>query len=137
MSGPATQAGMNLKILLPFRNLVECAGVRRIVAETSLGFVGFWPRRLDCAAVLTPGIFTFECDGGGEQYVALDRGVLVKTGLEVRVAVRHAVAGGDLGSLRRLVEAQFKILDESERESRSLLAKMESEIIRETTKFRQ
>ena len=125
---------MRLKILLPFKVLAETGGVRRIVAETSRGFIGFWPHRLDCAAVLVPGILTFEGEAGGEQFIALDRGVLVKTGPDVHVSVRHAVTGGDLGSLRRLVEAQFKSLDEAERQSRALLAKMECEIIRETTK---
>jgi len=126
---------MNLKILLPFKVLLEAADIRRMVVETSSGFVGFWPRRLDCAAVLVPGILTYEGEDGGEQFVAVDRGVLVKTGTCVRVSARNAVAGGDLGSLRRLVEAQFKVIEESERESRAMLSKMETEIIRETTRF--
>jgi F-type H+-transporting ATPase subunit epsilon len=126
---------MNLKILLPFKVLMDAPDIRRIVAETSSGSVGFWPHRLDCAAVLVPGILTFEAGAGGEQFIALDRGVLVKTGMDVRVSVRNAVAGGDLGSLRRLVDAQFESIDETERQSRALLSKMESEIIRETTKF--
>lgn len=126
---------MKLKILLPFKVLVEARDIRRIVAETSQGFVGFWPHRLDCAAVLVPGILTFEGEDGAEQFVALDRGVLVKTGMDVSVSVRNAVAGGDLGSLQRLVEAQFKMIDESERQARSMLSKMETEIIRETTRF--
>jgi len=51
------------------------------------------------------------------------------------VSVRNGVIGGDLGTLRQLVDRQFVHLNESEREARSLLAKMESEIIRETTRL--
>ena len=135
MTAPPTDSRMTMKVLLPFKVLLETGGVRRIVAETSRGSIGFWPNRLDCAAVMVSGILTFETDEGGEQFVALDRGVIVKTGLDVKISVRRAVAGGDLGSLRKLVEAQFNALGEGERQSRALLAKMETEIIREATRF--
>ena len=135
MTAPPTDSRMTMKVLLPFKVLLETGGVRRIVAETSRGSIRFWPNRLDCAAVMVSGILTFETDEGGEQFVALDRGVIVKTGLDVKISVRRAVAGGDLGSLRKLVEAQFNALGEGERQSRALLAKMETEIIREATRF--
>ena len=126
---------MTLRILLPFGVLLEHADVRRVVAETGAGLVGVLPHRLDFASLLVPGILTYEAEGGGEQFVALDRGVLVKTGLQMTVSVRNGVIGGDLGTLRQLVDRQFVHLNESEREARSLLAKMESEIIRETTRL--
>jgi F-type H+-transporting ATPase subunit epsilon len=128
-------SAMNLRVLLPFAVALESVDVRRIVVETVDGSVGLWPRRLDCAAVLVPGILTYETGSGGEKFAAIDRGVLVKTGAEVVVSVRNAVTGGDLGELRDLIDEQFVQMDESERQSRSLLAKMESEIIRETTRF--
>lgn len=137
MNAPAPEiVAMTLRILLPHAVLWEGGDVRRIVAESGGGQFGLLPRRLDCAAALTPGILTYETGAGGEQFVAVDRGVLVKTGPEVVVSVRHAVAGADLGHLRRLVEAEFRRLDETERRARALLARMESEIIRETTRFR-
>lgn len=135
MSDNAIGETMNLRIQLPFAVLLESQGVRRLVAETTGGYFGLLPRRLDCAAVLTPGILIYECLEGGEQYVAVDRGVIVKTGPDVSVSVRNAVAGGDLGTLKRLVEDQFINIDEEERQSRALLAKMESELIRETTRL--
>jgi hypothetical protein len=44
--------------------------------------------------------------------VAVDEGVLVKTGLEVLVSVRNADRGTDLGQLRDAVEREFLTLDE-------------------------
>ncbi len=123
---------MTLRLLLPYTVLLEEEDVRRIVAESTRGKFGLLPRRLDCAASLVPGILFYETGSGTERFVAIDRGVLVKTGGEVTVSVRHAALGGDLGSLRRLVEKQFLELDESERRGRSLVARLESEIIRET-----
>jgi F-type H+-transporting ATPase subunit epsilon len=71
---------MNLKILLPFQVFTEKAGVFRIVAEGRQGSFGILPHRLDCVAALAPGILTYETESDGEVYVAVDEGVLVKTG---------------------------------------------------------
>jgi len=126
---------MNLKILLPFQIFAEKAGVSRIVAETPEGSFGLLPHRLDCVAALTPGILTYETDGEGEVYVAVDEGVLVKTGPDVLISVRRATGGTDLGQLRDAVEQEFLTLDAHEESVRSVLAKMESNLIRRMAGF--
>ena len=98
---------MNLKILLPFQVFAEKTGVSRIVAETREGSFGLLPHRLDCVAALAPGILIYEHEAEGEVYVAVDEGVLVKTGPDVLVSVRNAIAGTDLGQLREAVEREF------------------------------
>ena len=98
---------MNLRILLPFRIFADKNGVARIVAETSAGSFGLLPNRLDCVAVLVPGILIFEMKEEGEVYVAVDEGILVKTGTEVLVSVRNAIEGNDLASLREAVKKNF------------------------------
>src|ERR1019366_5317983 len=110
---------MNLKILLPFQIFAEKTGVSRIVAETRDGSFGLLPHRLDCVAALTPGILIYETDEKREVYVAVDKGVLIKTGLDVMVSVRRALGGEDLSQLRAAVEQQFLTLDERERSVRS------------------
>ncbi len=126
---------MKLKILLPFQVYTETDGVRRIVAETHQGSFGLLPRRLDCAAVLTAGILTYEIATGEEIYVAVDEGVLVKTGAEVRVSVRNAIGGMSLGQLREAVEREFINLDEGEKQVRAVLAKLESGFVRRFAEF--
>ena len=126
---------MNLKVLLPFQIFAEKVGVARIVAETHAGSFGLWPHRLDCVAALAPGILIYETDAEGEVYVAVDEGVLVKTGPDVRVSVRRALGGTDLGQLRAAVEREFLTLDEHEQSVRSVLAKMESGFIRRLAEF--
>jgi F-type H+-transporting ATPase subunit epsilon len=120
---------MNLKVLLPFRVFTEKTDVTRIVAETNEGSFGLLPHRLDCAAALAPGILIYETKAEGEIYVAVDEGVLVKTGLDVLVSVRNATSGKDLGKLRNLVEQEFLNLNERERSVRSVMVKMESSFI--------
>lgn len=123
-------ATMTLKILLPFRVFAEEGGVSRLVAETREGFFGLLPHRLDCAAVLVPGILTYETEAEGEVYVAVDEGILVKAGAQVLVSVRNAFGGADLGALREAVEREFRNLDERERSVRAVLAKLESGLAR-------
>ena len=121
---------MQLKILLPFKVFAEKQDVLRIVAESTSGSFGLLPHRLDCAAVLVPGILTYETSAEGEVCVAVDQGVLVKTGSEVLVSVRNAIGGSDLDQLRTAVEAEFLTLDEQEKNTRSVLSKLESGFVR-------
>ena len=126
---------MNLKVLLPFQVFTEKTGVSRIVAETHEGSFGILPHRLDCVAALGPGILIFEAEADGEAYVAVDEGVLVKTGLDVRVSVRNAISGSDLGQLREAVQREFMHLDEQEENVRAMLAKMEGDLMRRMATF--
>lgn len=121
---------MNLKILLPSHVYAEASGVSRIVAETRAGAFGLLPQRLDCVAALTPGILTYETERDGEAYVAVDEGVLVKTGPDVLVSVRRALGGEDLGELRAAVEQQFLALDTQEQNVRAVMAKLETDVLR-------
>ena len=127
---------MNLKILLPFKIFAEKAGVLRIVAGTRDGSsFGLLPHRLDCVAALAPGILIYETEAAGEVYVAVDEGVLVKTGTDVLVSVRNAIGGMDLGQLREAIEREFLNLDEQEKSVRSVLAKLESGFIHRFAAF--
>ena len=130
---PATL--INLKVLLPFQIFAEKTGVSRIVAETHEGSFGLLPHRLDCVAALAPGILIFETKIEGEAYVAVDEGVLVKTGSDVLVSVRNAIAGTNLGQLREAVQREFLHLDEQEKNVRSVLAKMEGDLMRRMATF--
>lgn len=126
---------MNLKILLPFQIFADKTGVSRIVAETREGSFGLLPRRLDCVAALVPGILIYETELEGEVYVAVDEGVLVKSGPDVLVSARRALGGTDLSQLRGAVEQEFLTLDQHEQSLRSVLAKMESDLIRRMATF--
>jgi F-type H+-transporting ATPase subunit epsilon len=126
---------MNLKVLLPFQVFADKTGVTRIVAETREGSFGLLPHRLDCVAALAPGILIYEDETEGEVYVAVDEGVLIKTGPDVLVSVRNAIAGTDLGQLRAVVEREFLNLDKREQSVRSVLARMESGFIRRLAEF--
>jgi F-type H+-transporting ATPase subunit epsilon len=126
---------MNLKVLLPFEIFADKTGVSRIVAETREGSFGLLPHRLDCVAALAPGILTYQIGAQAEVYVAVDEGVLVKTGPDVLISVRNAIGGTDLGQLHAAVEREFLHLNEREQNVRSVMAKMESDFISRLAEF--
>ncbi|AWI74660.1 F0F1 ATP synthase subunit epsilon [Parazoarcus communis] len=126
---------MNLKILLPDRIFAEKSSVLRIVAESREGAFGLLPQRLDCVLALVPGILIFETAAEGEVCLAVDQGVLVKVGAEVRVSVRNAIGGTDLDALREAVVSEFQDLDEHERNVRDVLTKLEGGFIRRLVAF--
>jgi F-type H+-transporting ATPase subunit epsilon len=126
---------MNLKVLLPSQVFAEQTGVMRIVAETREGSFGLLPHRLDCVAALVPGILIYQTEAGDEVLVAVDEGVLVKTGADVLVSVRRAIGGTDLGQLHAAVEKEFLTLDEDEQSVRTAVAKLETGFLRRFANF--
>jgi F-type H+-transporting ATPase subunit epsilon len=121
---------MSLKVLLPYRVFIEQPRVTHVLVATRAGAFGLLPHRLDCTASIVPGILAYRTAEEGETYVAVDEGVLVKTGPQVMVSVRNAIGGQDLGKLRAAVEHEFLNLDEKERSTRSVLARLESDLVR-------
>jgi F-type H+-transporting ATPase subunit epsilon len=124
-----TQARMHLRVLLPFQVFTDRTDVLRIVAETSEGSFGILPHRLDCVAALAPGLLTYET-AAGEAFVAVDEGVLVKTGPDVLVSVRRALGGTDLAQLRDAVKREFLTLDERAEDMRAAMTKLEAGFVR-------
>ena len=67
--------------------------------------------------------------------MAVDEGILVKTGADVLVSVRNVIGGTDLDKLHEAVEREFLNLNEREQSVRTVLAKMESSFIRRLVEF--
>jgi F-type H+-transporting ATPase subunit epsilon len=121
---------MTLRVLLPFEIFADETGVASIVVETGQGSYGLLPRRLDCVAALVPGILSYVSATHGEVFLAVDEGVLVKTGPAVVVSVRRALRGTDLARLRDTVEQEFLTLDAQEQEMRTAMARLETSFLR-------
>lgn len=127
---------MNLKILLPYQVFAEISDVKRIVVETPKGSYGLLPHRLDCTTILSPGILTYETDKE-EVFLAIDEGIMVKTGYDVLISTRNAIGGEALGQLHKSVEEVFLNIDEQEKKVRSVIAKLETNFIRRFEEFRR
>lgn len=120
---------MKLTVWLPSEILLD-EQVDRIKAEAVNGWFGMLPRHIDFVTALVPGVMTFQPCGKPEQYLAIDRGILVKCGPQVSVSTRNAVRGADLEKLRTEVEVQFRAREERERAARAYEAKLEADLVR-------
>jgi F-type H+-transporting ATPase subunit epsilon len=114
---------------LPAEIFLDEDDVEEVVAEAENGYFGIKPRHIDFVAALVPGLLSY-VKNGEETFLAVDEGVLVKNGPEVRVSVRNAVKGERLGDLMRTVEENFAVYDEKEKKARSAAARIEADIIR-------
>ena len=126
---PEIRSEMRFKVVLPTKILIEIA-VIKVIAEAENGVFCLLPRHLDFVATLIPSLLSFVPPQGQEQFLAIDRGILLKHEDEVTVATQYAVQGGDLGMLKQTVEQQFHSTDEREKTARSVLAKLEVNTIR-------
>lgn len=121
---------MNLKIFLPTRILFD-REVAAVVAHGPNGAFGLRPRHIDMVSALTPGLLAYRrSPEAEEEFIAIDRGILIKQGDEVRVSVREAVADAPLEELANLVERRFAVLDERQRKVRSAVARLEADFLR-------
>lgn len=128
---------MNLKISIPTEVVLEKTGVVRMVVESVSGSFGILPLRLDCIACLVPGVLLFETKEEGERFIAVDEGILTKTGPDVNVSVKNAVIANELGTIEQIVKEQFLVRSEQEKKIRSMLAKLESDFIRNLMEFKR
>lgn len=128
---------MTLKVLLPYEIFADERDVSSIVMETPQGAFGLLPQRLDCVAALVPGILSFKAEGKDEVFLAVDEGVLVKTGSAVMVSVRRALRSTDLSRLREAIEQEFLTLDAQEEEIRTAMAKLETGFMRRFSMFQE
>jgi F-type H+-transporting ATPase subunit epsilon len=126
---------MNLKILVPSRIFADEHGVAKVVVETTAGSMGLLPHRRDCAAAVAPGILSYEGAGGATVYLALDAGVMVKTGDAVVISVRRAVGGAGLADLEAAVKRDFLRVGAQERAMQNAMVKLEGGLIRHLAEF--
>ncbi|WP_231746548.1 F0F1 ATP synthase subunit epsilon [Maioricimonas rarisocia] len=120
---------MQLRVLAP-TNIVVDEPVTKVIAEAENGSFCLEPRHVDFVAALVPGLFEFASATGEIRFMAIDEGILVKSGQEVSVSVRHAVIGPDLGDLEQTVHEEFETLDDRERVARSAIARLEADFVR-------
>ena len=120
---------MILNIITPVE-ITELKGVAKIVAESETGLFCLLPRHIDFVSSLVPGILAYTTENNEELYVAVDEGILVKKMDKVTVSVRAAIKGKEPGSLKKTVEEQIEAVDEREKKSRQILAKLESDFAR-------
>lgn len=120
---------MRLRVMLPTQIILD-AEVDKLGAEAENGAFGMLPRHIDFVTILAPGILSYRLSNGVEEFMAIDEGVLVKCGPEVRISTRRAVRSPSLETLEQAVKQEFRAQDEHERATRAALAKLQADFLR-------
>ncbi|MEZ4601081.1 MAG: F0F1 ATP synthase subunit epsilon [Syntrophotaleaceae bacterium] len=122
---------MRLKVFTP-TGVVFDREVAGIVAEGSNGHFGLRPRHIDFVSDLVPGLLRLQMElpNGDEEYIAVDRGLLIKQGDDVLVSVHDAVGEAPLEELMEIVNSRFATLNDKERAVHSALARLEADFLR-------
>ena len=126
---------MRLKILLP-QGVEKDTEVLKISAEAENGHFTLLPRHIDFVSALTPGLCAYVTLDGREHFLALDEGILVKQGANVYISCARAITGDDLALLEAQVAAELKELDENEKKTRAVMARLEADTLRRFTRLK-
>jgi F-type H+-transporting ATPase subunit epsilon len=123
---------MRLRILLPSMVLADTPA-RKVTAHGLHGSFTLLPRHVDFLAALVPGLLAYEppdSPDSTEVFAAVDGGLLVKYGPDVFVSTSRAVVDKDLATLRQTIDREFLAIDERERATRGVMARLEADFIR-------
>ncbi|HNR22309.1 MAG TPA: F0F1 ATP synthase subunit epsilon [Steroidobacteraceae bacterium] len=124
---------LQVKVILPSGVLLQQEAAK-VVAEARDGAFCLLPRHVDFVAALVPGILTLTSPDQQETFLAVDEGVLVKHGANVRVSTWNAVPGR-LGELRQAVLAQFRDLGDEELKARRALDHLEASLVHQIAEW--
>lgn len=120
---------LEVRVVVPDRAVFSMA-CDKILAEGLQGYFCMLPRHIDHVTALVPGILKLTEAGGGDRYLAIEEGTLVKRGQNVVISVRGAVEG-ELGQLRRAVLENARRVDETEQKAKMALNHLEASLVRQ------
>ena len=120
---------MRLLLSVPTGVVLDVAA-SKVSGESDRGSFTLLPRHADGAMLLRPGLLSYVSEDEEEVFVAVDEGVLVKVGPDVRVAARRAVVAGDLENARTALAEHLVERSEHERRARAALLSLEAEVLR-------
>lgn len=118
---------IQLKIIKPEKILID-EEVDKVIAEGLDGSFCLKPRHIDFVSVLKPGILLYESEGE-EYYMAIDEGILVKYGYDVRVSVLNGIVANNLSELDKTVRDVFYKSEELNKATEFAMKSMEAEML--------
>lgn len=102
----------------------------RVSGVSDRGSFTLLPRHADGAMLIQPGLMSYGAVDEDEVFLAVDEGVLVKVGEDVRVACSRVVVAGDLENARTALAEHLSRQNEHETRARAALMSLEAEVLR-------
>lgn len=120
---------MRLLLSVP-TGVVMDAPVSKLSGRSDRGSFTLLPRHADGAMLLEAGLLSYVDVDAVEVFVAVDEGVLVKVGDDVRVTCRRAVVAGDLNDAKSALSEHLTEQSEHDRKATAALLSLEAEVLR-------
>lgn len=120
---------MQFKVFTPTGILINLP-IKKVDFE---GLDGFWtllPKHVDIVNTLTAGIVSYVTEDDKTHYVACNKGIAVKKGLEVCISTPLGIMDDDLEKLTKTIAVDFKQMEEERKEVNTTLAKLEIGLIK-------
>ncbi len=128
---------MDVRVYLPIEIYWQAENIGKVTAEGLEGYFTLLPRHIDYVSVLVPGIMTVVSSSDQTEYFAVDAGTLLKQGDKVSISTRNCVRGTDIENLARIVDNEFKQLDDLEKKARTALAGLEHTMLQRFAEMRK
>lgn len=129
-----SQEPMQVDILLPAERFFSCQA-SKVYAVADNGAFGLLPNHSDLVASLVPSVLVITDTQGQDLYFGIDQGLLIKNNKKIEIAVRRALQGKDLATLATEIESYFSSLDDTEKQARTAISKLEAGIVRQLNKL--
>ena len=121
---------LDFEILVP-DGVVAKERISSLEAADASGRFGIWPHHAPFFTVLAPCVLIYRSEGGGEQYAAVDGGVLlVETG-RASIASREALTSPHLEDVAGKARALLAARRAQERSTSSAFAELEASLARQ------
>lgn len=125
-----TPGALDFEILVP-DGVVTKERISSLEAEDASGRFGIWPHHAPFFTVLAPCVIVYRPEGGGEQYAAIDGGVLLVESGRASIVSREALASPRLDDVAGKARALLAARRVQERSTRSAFAELEASLARQ------
>ena len=89
---------------------------------------GFWtilPRHVDMVSALRPCVVQYKDAEGQKNYIACNKGVLIKQGHTVSLSTNLAILNDSLETLTKTIKINYKEMEEERKEMNVVLSQLE------------
>ncbi len=131
-----TASEMQVSVRLPTRILFE-GRATSLTATAPDGAFGMLPNHVDFVTALVPSVLVITEADGGERFLGIDVGLLVKKGHQVDVVARRGVESDELEQLRDTIGSTFARMEDDERAARAALSRLEADMVRRFASLRR
>ena len=115
---------MMLTVYTPFQVLVH-QSIQKMTIESLDGFHTILPKHIDYVTALKTGIVRYVDESGKINYLACDAGIFVKKGQNISLSTHLGIKSNNLKELEKIIEIDFKKMEESRKENSKSMAQLE------------